>query len=86
MMLGFLAGRGLWVVELDEVTDAERGEPVLVAGKSPRGVMHQVVYRDGRLWHDPHPSRDGVLDVQEVLAVRPLPGPGFDHAPTEVTP
>lgn len=80
MMLGFLAGRGLWVVELDKVTDAERGEPVLVAGMSPRGVVHQVVYRDGALWHDPHPSRDGVLDVREVLAVRPLPG--FDHMPT----
>ena len=83
MMLGFLAGRGLWVVELDKVTDADRHEFVLVAGMSPRGVVHQVVYREGRLWHDPHPSRDGVLDVREVLAVRPLPG--FDHEPTRVT-
>lgn len=81
MMLGFLAGHGLWVVELDEVTDAEGGEFVLVAGMSPRGVVHQVVYRAGRLWHDPHPSRAGVLDVREVLAIRPLPG--FDHAPAE---
>lgn len=81
MMLGFLAGHGLWVVELDEVTDADPHELVLVAGMSPRGVMHQVIYRSGRLWHDPHPSRDGVLDVREVLAVRPLPG--FDHSPSE---
>ncbi len=80
MMLGFLAGRGLWVVELDKVTDADPDEFVLVAGMSPRGVMHQVVYREGRLWHDPHPSRAGVLDVREVLAVRALPG--FDHEPT----
>lgn len=80
MMLGFLAGRGLWVVELDKVTDADPDEFVLVAGMSPRGVMHQVVYREGRLWHDPHPSRTGVLDVREVLAVRALPG--FDHEPT----
>lgn len=83
MMLGFLAGRGLWVVELDKVTDADTHEFVLVAGMSPRGVVHQVVYREGRLWHDPHPSRAGVLDVREVLAVRPLPG--FDHEPTRVT-
>ena len=84
MMLGFLAGRGLWVVELDTVTDADPDEFVLVAGMSPRGVVHQVVYREGRLWHDPHPSRAGVLDVREVLAVRTLPG--FDHEPTSVTP
>lgn len=80
MMLGFLAGHGLWVVELDKVTDAEVDEPVLVAGMSPRGVVHQVIYRSGRLWHDPHPSRAGLLDVRKVLAVRPLPG--FDHTPT----
>ena len=82
MMLGFLAGHGLWVVELDKVTDAEVDEPVLVAGMSPRGVVHQVIYRSGRLWHDPHPSRAGVLDVRGVLAVRPLPG--FDHTPTPI--
>jgi len=80
MMLGFFAGQGLWLVELEQVTDAEAGEVVLVAGPSPRGVMHQVLYRDGVLWHDPHPSRDGVLEIREVLAVRSHTG--FDHAPT----
>lgn len=83
MMLGFLAGRGLWVVELETVTDADTDEFVLVAGMSPRGVVHQVIYRGGRLWHDPHPSRAGVLDVREVLAVRALSG--FDHSPTHPT-
>lgn len=83
MMLGFLAGRGLWAYELDSPADAEPGELVLVAGPSPRGVLHQVIYRDGELWHDPHPSREGVLDVVEVLAVRPLSG--FDHEPTPST-
>jgi hypothetical protein len=29
-------------------------------GMSPRGVMHQVIYKDGKLFHDPHPSRAGV--------------------------
>ncbi|HEY9352759.1 MAG TPA: hypothetical protein VIP28_05890 [Nocardioides sp.] len=80
MMLGFFAGRGLWVTELESVRRGERGEVLLVCGPSPRGVMHQVLYRDGRLWHDPHPSRAGVLEVREVLAVRPLSS--FDHTPT----
>lgn len=82
MLLGFLYGHGYDLVELDSVDDAERGEHLLVAGMSSRGVLHQVVYRDGGLWHDPHPSRDGVLDVQEVLALRPLGG--FDHSPTPI--
>lgn len=83
MMLGYLAARGWWPVELEKVTDADTHEFVLVAGMSPRGVLHQVIYREGRLWHDPHPSRAGVLDVREALAIRPLPG--FDHSPTEET-
>lgn len=82
MLLGFMAARGYWPVELESITHGEVGETLFVAGKSPRGVTHQVLYRHGRLWHDPHPSRDGVLDVAEVLAFRSLPG--FDHAPTEV--
>lgn len=84
MMLGYFAGKGYWITELDALADAEQGETLLVAGMSPRGVLHQVLYRDGHLWHDPHPSRDGVLDVREVLAVRPLDH--FDHAPSEVAP
>lgn len=81
MLLGYLAAKGYWPVELEALTDAETDEFLLVAGMSPRGLLHQVIYRGDRLWHDPHPSRDGVLDVREVLAVRPLPG--FDHAPTQ---
>lgn len=79
MTLGYLAGCGLWVEEI-ALEDAEPGEVLLVAGMSPRGVMHQVIYRGRQLWHDPHPSRAGLLDVREVLAVRSLTH--FDHAPT----
>lgn len=82
MMLGYLAGKGYWVTELDGLGDADPDEFLLVAGMSPRGVLHQVIYREGVLWHDPHPSRDGITDVREVLAVRPLDG--FDHTPTVV--
>lgn len=84
MMVGFLAAKGVWPVELGSLSDAEPDELLMVAGTSPRGVLHQVIYRGGELWHDPHPSRDGVLDVQEVLALRPLGEcGGFDHTPTE---
>ncbi|MGN6438517.1 MAG: hypothetical protein ACTHMM_18380 [Agriterribacter sp.] len=36
------------------------GKYYLVSGKSPRGVMHMCVYKDGQLVHDPHPTREGV--------------------------
>lgn len=78
MFLGFMAGHGWWPVELDSI-DSAPGEVIFVMGMSNRGVQHQVLYRDGVLWFDPHPSRDGVTDIREVLTFRPA---AFDHAPT----
>lgn len=38
----------------------------LMSGKSPRGdYLHTVVARGDEVAHDPHPSRAGVLDVQD---------------------
>lgn len=80
MLLGYMAANGLAPVELDDVDQAEPGEYLLVAGPSPRGIMHQVIYRDGALWHDPHPAKDGLAEVREVLAWRPR---RWDHRPSE---
>lgn len=79
MLVGFMAGRGFWPYVLDSV-DEEPGETLFVMGMSPRGVCHQVLYRDGVLFHDPHPSRDGITDVREVLIWRRA---DHDHTPTE---
>ena len=39
----------------------------LAIGPSPRGISHAVVVRDGQIAWDPHPSREGLLDVQQVI-------------------
>ncbi|MFJ6085154.1 hypothetical protein ACIQI8_27475 [Streptomyces sp. NPDC092369] len=41
-------------------------------GVSPRGVRHSVCWADGRMSHDPHPSRAGLLTVTDLIAVRPI--------------
>lgn len=80
LLIGYMAGsRGLWPIELASVDDGEPGELLFVAGPSERGVLHQVLYRNGDLWHDPHPTRAGLLAVSEVLAWRPRL---HDHEPT----
>lgn len=33
----------------------------LVSGKSPRGVYHICIYQNGKLVHDPHPTKEGLL-------------------------
>lgn len=35
----------------------------LVSGKSPRGVHHICIYQNGKLVHDPHPSREGLISL-----------------------
>lgn len=52
----------------------------IVSGHSPRYPddprrLHAVVYHDGELWHDPHPSRDGLLGVSDVIVFVPLGPP-----------
>lgn len=79
MFLGFMAGKGQWPVELASVHAADEDEPVFVMGMSPRGVCHQVIYVNGELWHDPHPSHAGLVDVREVLRFEVA---RFDHTPT----
>ena len=43
----------------------------LVSGKSSRGCSHMVVYYDGQLLHDPHPSGEGVLSVSHAFLAMP---------------
>jgi hypothetical protein len=44
----------------------------IVSGQAPRGLLHATVWQGGELVHDPHPSRDGILDVEDVLVLVPL--------------
>jgi len=71
----FLEEQGFWFV----IFDGEHAEPRAkytkgfyeVSGPSSRGVEHAVVYKDGQLWHDPHPSREGLLKVRKVRIYYP---------------
>jgi len=70
----FLAGFNLRPISLrvpeDHLSaywDALGPAIVHIAGPSPRGHWnHGVIYRNGALWHDPHPERKGVINVAEL--------------------
>jgi hypothetical protein len=70
----FMATKGYALVEvLAGQTLITRGLHYIASGPSPRGPFdHAVVYRDGELVHDPHPSRDGVERVTWLIFVVPL--------------
>ena len=46
---------------------------LVVCGESPRGWEHacvgQVVQGRATVVHDPHPSRDGILEVTEIMVL-----------------
>ena len=44
-----------------EIENYEHDKFYLVAGKSVRGVAHSVIYQNGKMVHDPHPTREGLL-------------------------
>lgn len=54
-----------WVINISK----ELGVKHLVAGISPRGHMHSVIYEHGQLWHDPHPEGGGVIPCQVEFIV-----------------
>ena len=66
----FMASRGLVVIELSGPRHFDCYH--LAYGSSLRGISHAVVYRAGRLAHDPHPSRAGILEVETTALVMPV--------------
>lgn len=43
-------------------------------GPSPRDVRHAVVWTEGEMAWDPHPSRAGLTKVTELIAFEPAEG------------
>ena len=54
-----------WVIDISK----HLGIKHIVAGISPRGYMHSVIYENGELWHDPHPEGGGVIPCQLCLLI-----------------
>lgn len=51
-----------WGKSFIEMQSELEGQFYLVTGMSPRNrdTRHIVIYRDGKLWHDPHPDGTGL--------------------------
>lgn len=43
----------------------------IASGPANRGLDHSVVFLDGHLWHDPHPSGDGLLSIDDWQLIWP---------------
>ncbi len=62
----FLAEHGLPPLGMTAIKKAEWGKLYIVSGPASRGYEHSIVaYGDGRVFNDPHPSDDGLIEVTE---------------------
>lgn len=64
----WLASKGyreVYIKDISEWLKENVDVPYFASGKSTRGVDHIVIYMNGKLLHDPHPSRDGLVELWE---------------------
>ena len=71
-LIGFAAEHGYRIDRRAAGEDEPLPEFGLVIGQSPRGVSHAVVAVGGKVVWDPHPSRDGLVDVRQVVEFAPI--------------
>jgi len=52
-----------------------KGNLYIVSGLSPRGnnIYHVCIYKNGKLFYDVHPSREGVLSQESFYSITKIP-------------
>lgn len=76
----FLADRGWTLLYIPNGTDVLFGRFLptgyhVGGGRSRRGIAHAVVCLDGKMVHDPHPSRAGIEGVERWFLLFPRETP-----------
>ncbi len=41
----------------------------IASGPGPRGIFHAVVYNGPEMVHDPHPSREGIEEIHDIILI-----------------
>jgi hypothetical protein len=70
----WLKPRGLYAVLFKVDSDEQRPPGFhVVSGRSPRhDALHAVVGKGAEIAHDPHPSRDGLVSIEDVVLLVPF--------------
>ena len=66
LMQKFVNEKGYLWLSISNKNEVEKDEFYIAIGPSPRGVSHAVIYKNGELYHDPHPSGLGILEVKHL--------------------
>ena len=69
-MCKWIESKGFALYDVDGLDAGD--DYVFAIGKSPRGVSHVVIYKNGEMVHDPHFSRAGITDVKWSATIKPI--------------
>lgn len=76
--------RQMWLISMgyteDYIADHDKwikenpDRPYIASGISSRGVGHVVIYKGGKMIHDPHPSNEGLVKIDYFFYLRKIEG------------
>lgn len=49
-----------------------RDKYYLISGQSPRGLSHITIWQNGKMIHDPHPTKEGLVKLQFFQSIELL--------------
>lgn len=71
----WLASKGYketYIDDIDQWVLDNPNQPYMVTGLSSRNIGHVVIYKDKKLYWDPHPSGEGLTKIDEKFAYKYL--------------
>jgi hypothetical protein len=79
VMLTFLNIKGWELCSVDDVfaidlelKNYKQDQFYLVGGMSCRGVNHMVIYQNGKMVHDPYPTKEGLIRIHEIQTLEKI--------------
>lgn len=66
----WLRKEGWYLMELQDHLYSD--EYYIVSGRSSRGVYHCCIYQNGKIFHDPHPSQEGLLTEESFSILKKI--------------
>lgn len=74
VMMNWISENGWELYSVKGHDDFTKDEYYLVSGISPRNknITHIVIYKNRKLWHDPHPDNTGILTEDLFYAMNKL--------------
>ena len=70
VLMRWLDSIGYYYEQITEENPAKQDELYFAAGKTERGTMHEVIYKNGELYFDPYVNGNGLVEIEFYSVIR----------------